>query len=423
MVRAIEAPGLRMRVGRVVPALLLALGDEVVEQGNLGVTADGEILLATPDVEHVRVDHRYGLAERIERVGRIIFAAEQALLFGSDGQEHNRTIGPGTAGEGARLLDHVSDSGAVVDGPIIDVVAVGIRLADAEMVPMRAIDQRLVGKFLPWQDTDDIVRRNRFGLRLESRVERSLQRNRLEGAGLRRGLRLLEVQTRRGKDLLREGQLNPALERGVACRRILADDVELRVGVGVLDRVPTVRGGRRLVNDEHAGRAAPRGLLVLIGPATVIGHRLAAEVSFAAFEVGIVDQQDEELAVDINALEIIPISLGRADSVADEEQRRIGERDRRLAVHRGARGDVVALSQWECLAVAEIQVELWSADDVRLKKRYVLRPFPGAARKSPAWLKPRRPELLDQVIDRLRFAFRRRAPALEGIRSDRLDFL
>src|SRR4051794_9141919 len=114
MVRAIEAAGLRMRIGRVVAALLLALGDEVVEQGNLRVPADGEILLATPDVEHVRVDHRYGLAERIEWVCRIIFAAEQALLFGSDGHEHDRTIGPGAARERARLLDYVGNAGAVV---------------------------------------------------------------------------------------------------------------------------------------------------------------------------------------------------------------------------------------------------------------------------------------------------------------------
>ena len=75
------------------------------------------------------------------------------------------------------------------------------------------------------------------------------------------------------------------------------------------------------MDDQHARGAAPRGFLIFVGPAAVIGHRLAAEIAFPALEIGVVDEHDEHLALDVVALEIVPVALGRGHAVADEDQR------------------------------------------------------------------------------------------------------
>src|SRR5438045_1375374 len=74
--------------------------------------------------------------------------------------------------------------------------------------------------------------------------------------------------------------LDPGLDGGVDQARVLTDDVEDRVGVGVLDGVPAVGGGPGFVDHDEADGAAARGLLVLVGPAAVVGLGLAAEVAF-----------------------------------------------------------------------------------------------------------------------------------------------
>ncbi len=125
---------------------------------------------------HVGVDHAGGLGGRIERVGGIIFAAEQALFLGGDGEEDDRALRPRTGGEGARLLDQMSEAGAVVDRAIVDAVAIGVGLADAEMVPVRGVDHRLVRARRAGQDADDIVRGDDLGLGVAVNGEVGLER-------------------------------------------------------------------------------------------------------------------------------------------------------------------------------------------------------------------------------------------------------
>ena len=66
--------------------------------------------------------------------------------------------------------------------------------------------------------------------------------------------------------------------------------------------------------------AAPSSarLLVLVGPAAVVGHRLAVEqLGIELRRVGgvrhlrIVDQHDDGLALDVDALEVVPVVFGR----------------------------------------------------------------------------------------------------------------
>ncbi len=196
------------------------------------------------------------------------------------------------------------------------------------------------------------------------------------------------------------GALDPAFERRMLGRRVLADDVEHGDGVGVLDDRPAVGGGRGFVDDQHARGAAPRGLLVLVGPAAVIGHRLAAEIAVTAFEIGVVDKLDQQLAFDVEPLEIVPVALGRADPIADEDERSVGEVDGGLAVGRRANRDEIALRQVEALAVAKVEGEPRRADDVRLEQGHGLRPLPPAIDQVAARLEPGLAELTDDIIDR-----------------------
>ena len=46
--------------------------------------------------------------------------------------------------ECARLLDDLRDTGRVVDSAVIDAIAGRIRLADAEMIPVRRVDDVFV---------------------------------------------------------------------------------------------------------------------------------------------------------------------------------------------------------------------------------------------------------------------------------------
>src|SRR3546814_939996 len=77
-------------------------------------------------------------------------------------------------------------------------------------------------------------------------------------------------------------------------RRILPNDVEHRVRVGVLDRGLAIGGGGIFVNHQHAGRTLACGFLIFVGPAAIIGHCLAAEIAFTAFEIWIVDEDDHD---------------------------------------------------------------------------------------------------------------------------------
>ena len=87
--------------------------------------------------------------------------------------------------------------------------------------------------------------------------------------------------------------------------------------------------------------ALPRRFLIFVGPAAIIGHRPAVERAFEALRlvVGIVDQDDHRLSLDVNAGIVVPAALGRVDAVADEDDVAVGKRDIRL--HLIAVGDHV----------------------------------------------------------------------------------
>src|SRR3546814_18863620 len=80
-------------------------------------------------------------------------------LFRSDVEEHDRALRlRGRVREGAAHRDQRRGAGGVVDRAVVDAVAFGVRRADAEVVPVRAVDHGLVGPLAALDAADDVVR-------------------------------------------------------------------------------------------------------------------------------------------------------------------------------------------------------------------------------------------------------------------------
>ena len=119
--------------------------------------------------------------------------------------------------------------------------------------------------------------------------------------------------------------------------------------------------------------ALARAFFIFVGPAAVIGHRLAAEIAFAALKVGVVDQHNEDLAAHVLALEIVPAALGRFHAIADEHQLRPVDVQCLVAVGWSARGNLLALGQRRRFA-GNIHADGWRRGPFGAEERHRLGP-------------------------------------------------
>src|SRR3954452_2815340 len=156
-------------------------------------------------------------------MGCVIFGPEETLLLGGNGKEYHRAVGTRSVGPHACLLNELRDAGAVVDGAVVDAIAPRIRLADAEVVPVRRVDDRLVGPSLTFQDPDDIVALDDLRSGAVMRRERRLQGHWLEIRVPCLGTRLLEVDPRALEQLNGERSLDPAFHLRVMAGRIFTN--------------------------------------------------------------------------------------------------------------------------------------------------------------------------------------------------------
>src|SRR5574337_30986 len=374
-------------------------------------------------IERIHVDHAGGGGQRIQRMAGVVLRTEQALLLGGDIEEHHRTLRRRRLRKRAAHRDQRRGAGGVVDRAVVDAVAAGVRLADAQMIPVRAVDHGLVRVLAADYAADDVVRGDHALVDLEvGRQAFALECHRPERARLRLLLQRVEIQPGVLEHLHRQIALDPALELRVYLAGLVPHDVEHGVGVGVLHRGPAIRGRRGFVDHQQAERALAGGFLVLVGPAAVIGHRLAAEVAVAGLEVGVVDQDHGDLAAQVDAFEVVPVALRRLDAVTDEDQWGIADTHRSGAVHRGANGDLLALGQRLGLA-AQLQTQRRLADDLGAQQGYGLCPQAGAVPEVATGLQAGRLHLRHHVVDGFRFSRGGRATTLEGIRGKRLDYI
>ena len=104
------------------------------------------------------------------------------------------------------------------------------------------------------------------------------------------------------------------------------------------------------MDDDRARRALPRRALVLVVPAAVVEPRLARE-QLRIVQSGSLFIITQDLALDVHALEVVPLVLGRLDAVADEHHLGVLElRLRRL--HAGLDGEVLVEREIGTLAAA-----------------------------------------------------------------------
>ena len=170
------------------------------------------------------------------------------------------------------------------------------------------------------------------------------ERNRPEPA--LHGGRLQGVQVLAGQlhELARARFGDPALERRAPGIAVLAIEVELRPRPAVPDDAPVVGRGQGLVDDDRRRRALARGLLELVGPAAVVGHRLAAKQRLVSGnESRIVHQDQRGLAAHVDARIVVPPGFRRVDAVADEYHLAAGDRGPGLYAA-GADDHVVAVA-------------------------------------------------------------------------------
>ena len=79
------------------------------------------------------------------------------------------------------------------------------------------------------------------------------------------------------------------------------------------------------MNNQHAHRATPRCLLVLVGPAAVVGQRLALEKALV-LRRRLIHNHQRHFALQVHSRVVVPLVLRRVDAVAHKHNRRINLR-------------------------------------------------------------------------------------------------
>src|SRR5450755_2209354 len=86
---------------------------------------------------------------------------------------------------------------------------------------------------------------------------------------------------------------------------------------GAANDPPSIASRGRRVNDERGHRTAPGGFLEFVSPASVVSKRRAAKES-GIVRGRLVREKDQNFALDVHALVIVPTEFGCADAVSHE---------------------------------------------------------------------------------------------------------
>ena len=137
----------------------------------------------------------------------------------------------------------------------------------------------------------------------------------LEVARLRLLKELVEIETAHRDQLARHFQLDPG--RGFEFRCAVEFQKGLFAAPGIAHHGPRITSQIRAVNDERSDGAAARSFFKLVGPAAVVGERLALE-EFRVVGDGLIHEEQRDLAFQVVALVIVPLKFGSGDAVADK---------------------------------------------------------------------------------------------------------
>ena len=416
VVGAVEQAALGVVLGRDIAALRLGRAREIVF--HLALPAPDQHDVAHGAGELQRVEGQVGdhLLHREERVLRIIFGAEKPALLARPGGEDEGPLRTRTGREKPRILQHRGKAERVIGRAWPYRLAVRVGRSDAVCVPMAAVTDRLVGIFRPGELAENVVAGDARHADGDVGGQRRLQVDRPEGR--RPGLALHRVVIVAGALQQRGGgvALNPPLEQH-RLRRVRGQLNVVALARGAFDDRPWIARRVRLMNDQRRDRAAPRRLFVLVRPAAVIGHGLAAELARdllarRGLEVRVIDQHDGDLAFEVDALEIVPAALRRGHAITDEDHRRVGDADAIDRPH-GAEIDIVGEAQRDRLA-GLLHRDVHRRLQLGVDHRDGLGPAAILARR----LEPGSLELRDEVRNCLVLAGGARRAALEFVRRE-----
>ena len=168
-----KPPGFRMRIGREGAALPLrprrsgrragraSRVPEMREVARRAARRSSASVLSTRD--RLAPAGRAGWRHNIREPSRPFSSAVTA-------RKTTERSGRGSCAKARACSISVGDAGAVVDRAVVDAVAIGVGLADAEMVPVRACrSPSRPGGCVPARRPDDVVRGDRLGLDVDSR--------------------------------------------------------------------------------------------------------------------------------------------------------------------------------------------------------------------------------------------------------------
>ncbi len=238
--------------------------------------------------------------------------------------------------------------------------------------------------------------------------------HRLEVARARRRHQLVELLAGELDEAARGVLGEPAAD--LDARLPLGRQLELLAAPGGLHHLEGVAGGGRGVDDDRRRRALARRALVLVGPAAVVEAAVAGEQ--VVVPVRVVVEHEQDLALEVHALEVVPLELGRLDAVTDEDH--LGILDGGLALG-DAGGGYELLAALEGDALAGAVAEGPGGRRVRVDADHleVLHPAAAGSRRLEADLL----HLLHEVLAGLGIRLGARAAPLEGVAAELGDGL
>src|SRR5579872_1759377 len=94
-------------------------------------------------------------------------------------------------------------------------------------------------------------------------------------------------------------------------------DLGILLAPGAFDGVPAVAGRWGGVKDQDRTRAMAGCFFVFVGPAPIIGERLASK-EFRIVGGWFIREEHDYLALHVDALIVVPVKFGGHNAVADE---------------------------------------------------------------------------------------------------------
>ena len=283
----------------------------------------------------------------------------------------------------------------------------------AKVIPVRRVDHHLPRVARTSDQRHHVVAHDRAHLVVQRQVRGKVQGSWPEAVLCRRPGERIETLpggcAQPGGGVMAQPALNLHLV-GIAGRKFLP-----RSGPAVAHHLPGITRGPGVMDDEHGRSAVPRGLLVFICPATVVGHGLAVKHLRVAGRIArIVHQHHHGLAPGIQTGVVVPLEFRGDDPVANEHERTVSERHRLLGPRR-VDHDVLAIGERERRATAaDRQHRAGVGGD--LNQRHVLQEAAVIGRPQAVAL-----ELGDDVAGGELLAGTGGRPPAEGIRGQGLD--